>query len=200
MKRLAWFAAPVFVLILADAARSQQTTTQEEIDNGVRYRVTKSTWQQSVPYTEYETREEHVYRPQQATDYQNFQQTYAIPVTEYRWVSRLNGWWNPFSRPYWTHHLEPFTRWDYRAATVQVPMAKTEWVEETRTVQVPVTRYRTVENTSTSRVALSVPTGGTAPQTLVAERSAPAVAPRVADRYGSERLASDPPRESSRLQ
>jgi hypothetical protein len=63
--------------------------------------------------------------------------------------------WNPFAQPYWTHNLEPFTRWETRPGTVQVPVARTDWVEETRTAQVPITEYRTVNDETITRTAIS---------------------------------------------
>ena len=197
-KSLLSFVSLCVVGLVIEGAWGQTSTEYETGPDGVQYKVTRRTWQQSLPTTEYQTREERVYSPQQTTDYQSFNQLYAVPVTEYRWVSRMRGWWNPFSRPYWTHHLEPFSRTDYRSATVQMPIARTEWVEQTRTVQVPVTTYRTVTNQSESRVAVSAPVGGTS--TLTAQRSVPVVArPVDSGRYGSQKLSNDPPREPSKL-
>jgi hypothetical protein len=110
---------------------------------------------------------------------------YSTPVTEYRWVSRMRGRWNPFAQPYWSHNLEPFTRWETRPGTVQVPTARTDWVEEVRTSQVPVTVYRTVPEEYTSRVAVSVPPTSGENGTSVASRPF------------SQRLDSDIPRDKS---
>jgi hypothetical protein len=106
-----------------------------------------------------QTREQKVYRPQVTTQYQTYQQTYLTPVTQYTWVPRLRGRWNPFANPYWAHELAPMTHWEARPSTVQVPVARTDWVEETRTTQVPVTTYRTVPEEYTSRVAVGVAPG-----------------------------------------
>jgi hypothetical protein len=112
---------------------------------------------------------------------------YATPVTEYRMVSRMHGMWNPFAQPYWTHNVEPVTRWEMRPGTVQIPTARTDWVEETRTAQVPVTTYRTVADEQVTKTAISVPpasslnAGGTA----------------IATRPLSQQYQSDPPREKS---
>lgn len=146
--------------------------------------------------TEIQTREERVLRPQTATEYQTYQQTYMTPVTEYRWVSRLRGAWNPFTPSYWTHNLEPFTRWEQRPATVQMPVARTEWVEEKRTTHVPVTTYRSVGGGTTYA---SSPAGGTRVQgPAMAARTTVSGSTNVAlnsERYGSQMLPNDPPRD-----
>jgi len=167
--------------LVSALAHAQESTTYEPGPDGVQYKVTRRVVQRSIPTTEYQTREQKVYRPQVTTDYQSYQQMYSVPVTEYRWVSRQHGWWNPLAKSYWTHNLEPFTRWETRPGTVQVPTARTDWVEETRTSQVPVTVYRTVPEEYTSRVAVSVSPSGTS----------------VASRPTSQQLDSDPPRNAS---
>ena len=187
-----------FSLAIATSAQGQTSTRTEVGSDGVTYRVTDNTWQQSVPYTEMETRTNRVLQPQQSTQLQSYQQTYAIPVTEYRWVQRLRGWWNPLTPPYYTHHLEPVTRWNYQAATVQVPVNTTQWVEATQTVQVPVTKYKTVANTSTTRVALGATPNSLSP--VGQGSTTPVIASRPANSpYGSVRIENDPPREPSRL-
>jgi hypothetical protein len=165
-----------------------QSNTEYETRDGVQYRVTRQVIPKSIPTTEYQQREQKVYRPQVTTDYQTYQQMYVAPVTEYRWVSRMRGWWNPFGQPYWTHNLEPFTRWEARPGTVQIPTARTDWVEETRVSTVPVTTYRTASEEIIVRTPVSAPpasslgTGGTA----------------VATRPFSQRLdGGDPPRYGS---
>lgn len=174
-----WFAAMVW----AAAAPAQVTTEYEKGPDGITYKVTRQVVQRSIPTTEYQTREQKVYRPQVTTEYRTYQQTYLTPVTEYQWVPRLRGWWNPFAPPYWTHEWAPVTRWEVRPATVQIPVARTDWVEETRTTQVPVITYRTVPEEYTSRVAVS---------------AAPTEATNVASRsVGSQQLQKDPPREPS---
>ncbi len=184
----------VWAAALAVAAQAQETSTYETGPDGVQYRVTRRVVQRSVPTTEYQTREQKVYRPQVTTQCQSYQQTYLTPVTEYRWVSRLHGVWNPFVSPYWRHSLEPVTRWEARPGVVQIPTARTQWVEETRTARVPVTTYRTVNEEYTSRVAVSVPPS-TTPATLSPVGSTTSIASRPA--YGSQRMESDPPREPS---
>ena len=182
---LGYWATFVFAL-----SAHAQVTTEYETDptTGVKYQVTRRVTQRSIPTTEYQTREQKVLRPQVTTDVQTYQQMYVTPVTEYRWVSRLRGAWNPFAQPYWTHNLEPFTRWETRPGTVQIPTARTDWVEETRTAQVPVTTYRPANEESVVRTPISVP-----PSSSLGTASAPAVASRP---FGQQ-LQSDPPREKS---
>jgi hypothetical protein len=175
--------APICMAAVATAATVQaQATTSMVTENGVTYRETRQVVQKSIPVTEYQTREQKVYRPQVSTQYQSYQQTYYTPVTQYQYVPRLRGQFNPFMPPYWTHELQPTTRWEARPATVQIPVARTDWVEETRTSQVPVTTYRTVPEEYTSRVAVSVAPGGA--DTNVASRP-----------IGGQQLTKDPPAE-----
>jgi len=195
----------LFVLLfVAGGLRTSFGEVRTEVgEDGRTYQVT--TWQQSVPVTELESRTQTVYQPQTTTQVQAFQQTYAVPVTEYRMVSRYRGWWNPFSPPYWTHTMEPVTRWEHRTATVQLPATQTQSVPAQQTVQVPVTKYRTVENMQ--KVAISAPAGSTPPSSLGSPQpTTPMVATRTPTqtsdgRYGaaSERLTSDPPAGPSQM-
>jgi hypothetical protein len=177
----AWFVA----MACGSASLAQESSTYEDGPDGVRYRVTRRVTQRSIPTTEYQTREQKVYRPQVTTDYHSYPQTYLTPVTEYQWVPRLQGRWNPFVQPYWAHQLAPVTRWEARSGTTHVPVARTDWVEEVRTTQVPVTTYRTVPEEYTSRVAVGIAPG--ASNTAVATR------PPI----GGQQLQSDPPRQES---
>ena len=77
-----------------------------------------------------------------------------MPVTEYQMVSNLHGRWNPFVKPYWTHKLEPVTRWQQQMATVEIPVTRTNLVPQTRTVQVPATAMRTERREIVERVAV----------------------------------------------
>lgn len=185
MKKLLF--TPICLAAVASAATVQaQATSSMVTENGVTYRETRQVVQKSIPVTEYQTREQKVYRPQVSTQYQSYQQTYYTPVTQYQYVPRLRGQWNPFMPPYWTHELHPTTHWEARPATVQVPVARTDWVEETRTSQVPVTTYRTVPEEYTSRVAVSVAPGGV--DTNVASRPV---------QIGGQQLTKDPPAQPS---
>ena len=100
---------------------------------------------------------------------------------------------NPFVQPYWAHELQPFTRWENRPATVQVPVTTTNWVAATRTVSQPVVTYKPVKEETVSRVALSV-----APSTTPASQSATALASRPQlSPIGGQQMTSDPPRTAS---
>lgn len=190
-RSLAIVASWLAVLAIQSRVGAQQTTTIENGGDGITYRVTHNVVQRSIPVTEYQTREVKSYRPQVTTEYQTYQQHYATPVTQYQWVARLRGWWNPFAAPYWSHELVPVTRWEMHPATVQVPVARTDWVEETRTTQVPVTTYRTVSEEHRSRVAL----GATPTSTLASGNSA---ASSVALRpIGGQQMQGDPPKDGN---
>jgi hypothetical protein len=170
---LAWLA----MLVAGVRSNAQGTSTFETSPDGVTYRVT----QRSIPTTEYQQREQKSFRPQVTTEYQSYAQTYVTPVTEYQWVARYRGWWNPFVQPYWSHEMVPVTRWEARPGTVQVPVARTDWVEETKVVHVPVTTYRAVQD----RVAVSA---------TPASSGAASVAMRP---IGGQQMQSDPPRDGS---
>lgn len=195
-------------LTLAANASAQESTTYERGADGVTYRVSRRVVQRSVPTTEYETRQEKVYQPRQTTEYRTYQQNYVTPVTQYQWVSRLKGRWNPFVQPHWKHELAPVTRWESRPATVQMPTVRTDWVEQQRTVQIPVTKYKTVNEEYTSRVAMStpVPASSLSHGTLSPVTSQPMLAaaptsitpyPAGPESAGGQRLDNDPPRVGS---
>lgn len=185
---------------LAGVAAAQTTTQIVQGADGVTYQETRTVTQRMVPTTQMQTTQQQVYTPQVATSYQSYQQNYLTPVTEYRWVSRRRGVFNPFVAPYWQHQLEPFTRWENRPATVQVPVTTTNWVAATQTIQTPVTSYKPVQEETVSRVALSA-TPSAAPSTTPTWQSATAIAsssPQLSP-IGGQRLESDPPRTASGL-
>lgn len=199
------------VVASATPTAAQETVTYEtDPATGVQYRVTRRVTQQLAPKTEMQSREQKVFTPRTTTQVQTYQQAYLSPVTEYRWVSRMRGRWNPFVQPYWAQRLEPFTRWESRQSTVQVPTTKTDWVEEKRVVQTPVTTYQTVQNETISRVAVNslpgagpatVPPATFAPVAPLQPVSTPQVAslPRTfsGGTIGGHSLQSDPPRAAS---
>ena len=188
--------------LTAMPAAGQQSTTFERGADGVTYRVTRNVVDRVIPQTQLQTREEKTYQPQVTTRYEPQQQTYLTPVTQYRWVSRMKGRWNPFSQPYWRHELEPFTRWESKQQTLQTPVTSTEWVEQRRVVQVPVTTYKTVKEEFTSRVAMdgiATPPNTLEPRSLSPDGGATSIAARpqslrTATPIGGQRLQSDPPR------
>jgi hypothetical protein len=191
MKKTIWTLSWLTASAITATVNGQVTTTYEDAPDGTKYLVTRQVTQRSIPTTEYQPREQKVYRPQVTTEYQSYQQTYLTPVTQYQYVPHLRNWWNPFTGAYWTHDLQPVTRWEARPATVQVPVAKTNWVEETHTTQVPVTTYRTVPEEVMRRQVVSVAPSSSSvasalPPTTVASRP-----------MGSQQLQSDPPRTAS---
>jgi hypothetical protein len=175
--------------VVAVCIPAKAQVTYEDGQDGMRYQVTRSVTQQSIPVTEYQSREQKSYTPQVTTEYQSYQQTYYTPVTEYQWVPRLRNRFNPFAEAYWAHELTPVTRWEARPATVQVPVSHTNWVEQSRTVQVPVTRYQTVQNENIDRRAIGVSPTGAA--NVASSGSSSMVASRP---IGGQQLQSDPPR------
>ena len=163
--------------------------------DGVTYRETTQTVYTQVPVTEVRQQSHTVYKQQVSTQLQPQTRFVCTPVTEYRWVSRLRGRWNPFVSPYWTHQLEPSTRWEQAAQTVHVPVSQLQWVPETRTVSTPVTTYRQAEQQVTTKVALNgiSTVGGT---TALAAR--PPAGNSVASRpIGGNAMKNDPPREGN---
>ena len=169
---LGWLAA---LAIAADACAQ----VSYEQSGGVTYQVTRTP--KSIPVTTFQTQQSKTYQPQTTTEYRSYPQTYVAPVTQYQWVSRQRGTWNPFVRPYWTTELQPVTTWQAQQGTVQVPTTRTDWVEHTHTAQVPVVSYQTVQDEH--RVAVSAAQIG-AGATAVASR----------DGYGGQQMAGDPPR------
>ncbi len=180
--------------LLAANSSGQTTTNIVQGTDGVTYRETRTVSERMIPSTHYQTRQEKTYQPQTVTKIQSYQQNYLTPITEYRWVARQRGVYNPFVAPYWVNQLEPVTRWENRAATVQVPVASTQWAEQQRTISTPVTTYKAVKEETVSRVAISVsPTATPAqPATAIAAASHPQLSP-----IGGQQLTSDPPRTAT---
>lgn len=181
---LGWlFAAAIFSDAISNDAIAQVTTIEQQ--GGVTFQVTRTP--KSIPVTEMRTEQHKTYVPQTTTQYQSYQQTYVTPITQYQWVARQRGQWNPFVRPYWTTELQPVTTWQASQGTVQVPMTRTDWVENNVTRQVPVVTYQTVMDEH--KVAVSAaPTGAL---------GGTAVASRPAGTYGGTQMTSDPPRDGT---
>lgn len=156
-----------------------QVTTVEQ-SGGVTYQVTRTPT--SIPVTEMRTEQHKTYVPQTTTNYQTYQQTYVTPVTQYQWVARQRGQWNPFVRPYWTTELQPVTTWQTSQGTVQVPTTQTTMVEHNITRQVPITTYQTVMAERRDPIGVAPANSGTA------------IASRPADPIGGTQMTSDPPR------
>jgi len=154
-------------------------------DNGVTFRETRRVVRRPVSETRTETREETVYRERYTTQFENRTRICHLPVTEYRWETRLVGRWNPFVQPYLENRLVPRTHLEPRTETYQVPVVQRELVPERRIVQTPVTDLRFVEEEQITRVAVSDTSDPFAQPTSVANRQ------RIG---GIAQLDSDPPR------
>jgi len=188
-------ASMVLVLGLCARIAPGQNVTYEERD-GVRYQVTRRVVQRQVPTTVMQDRQQTVYTQQIASDTIHQQQLYCTPVTQYQWVSRLHGRWNPFVTPYWTHSLQPVTTWQQQVANVQIPVNRMAWVPQTRTVQVPVTQYRTAEEEIITRVALNEPRPSADGQSLASRPVTIAARPSTGP-IGGVALQNDPPRQAT---
>lgn len=196
----------VFTILVSDLfpryAMAQQAIKYERGADGVTYQVTTQKVDRLVPTTQMQTREEKTFEPQVTTQYQTYQQPVLQPVTQYRWVSRMKGRWNPFSDPYWTHNLEPVTTWQQATAAVTAPVSTTNWVEKKRTIQQPVVTYQKVQEEYTSRVAVNTPAAPVVPNSLAPNAGATAIAtlPAGGVAIGGQRMQSDPPRAGNAWQ
>lgn len=203
----------VLTLLVAAASRSVfgQEVKYEDGADGIRYQVTRQTIQRQVPIQSMQEQQQTSYRQQVTTENVQHQQVYNVPVTQYQIVSRLNGRWNPFVQPYWTHHYQPVTTWQQQVGTVQIPVTRVAWAPETRTVQVPVTQYRTANEEVVRRVAVGgVPSSSTAlasrplnsgPSATISPMQGSSAATSLASRpLGGEALSSDPPRQAQSWQ
>jgi hypothetical protein len=168
-------------LVVAAVAPEIMAQVTYEQNGGVTYQVTRSP--KSIPVTEMRTEQHTTYAPQTRTEYQSYQQTYVTPVTQYQWVMRQRGQWNPFGRPYWATELQPVTTWQTSQGTVQVPQTRTDWVRNEVTRQVPVVTYQTVVDEH--KVAVSAAPTGALGGTAIASRP---------ESYGGQQMKSDPPR------
>jgi hypothetical protein len=157
-------------------------------ENGVTYREVRERVRRPVAETEYEERQQTVYRQQTTSKVYESHYTVHVPVTEYRWQAFRTDLLNPFVPPSTAYRLVPQTRWEPRVGTVRVPMTHTEWVPQTQTVKVPVRTLRFVEEERVRRAAVSPPNSH-----LGSAAGGGAVATRP--QYGGiRRLDDDPPR------
>jgi hypothetical protein len=200
-------AALLLSIIVAQPLRADEVKYEDGPD-GIRYQVTRRTIQRQVPISATQEQQQTTYRQQVTTENVQHQQIYNVPVTQYQIVSRLNGRWNPFIQPYWTHHYQPVTTWQQQVGTVQIPVSRVAWAPETRTVQVPVTQYRTANEEVVTRVAVgAVPNSNTAlaarpltsgPSATISPLQNGAASTSIASRpMGGEALTSDPPRQAT---
>jgi hypothetical protein len=210
-------AAAALALLLTVGAQPAlaQNVRYEDGADGLRYQITTQTVQRQVPVTVMQDQQQTTYTQQVTTQNLQHQQVYNVPVTQYRVVSRLNGRWNPFVQPYWTHHYEPVTTWQQQVGTVQIPVTKVAWQPQTRTVQTPVVQYRTASEEVTHRVAVGAvqnPNTNAAPNTAWAARtpatgspsatiaplsSSPPAASIATRPIGGEKMESDIPRTTT---
>jgi hypothetical protein len=202
--------AALLLIAASTAVPAEAQVTYEDV-GGIRYQVTRQTVPRQIPVTKTQEQQSTTYRQQVTTENVQHQQVYNVPVTQYRVVSRLNGRWNPFVQPYWTHHYEPVTSWQQQVGTVQIPVTRVAWAPETRTVQQPVTTWETHNQEIVMKTPIGPTPMGGAPNTALASRpatSAPTAtisplsgstaATSVASRpLGGEALQSDPPRQAT---
>ncbi len=94
---------------------------------------------------------------EKVTTFSPSQQRVIVPVREYRTVTRLRGWWNPFREPQLVQRQVPVTRWEERIQTNYTPVTQR--------------RYRPVMETS-ARVMPPLLLA-TRPETAAAQRSQP---------------------------
>ena len=116
-----------WMLGLPVVVAAQETRLVEK--NGRVYRETYHTQLQSV--------EEKVYQRSLTTEVQERQRYTYVPVTQYRWESRVHHWWNPFRTNTVSYHKVPHTRLQQQVQTVRVPVTVSEWTPVTRMARVP---------------------------------------------------------------
>jgi len=190
------------------AARTAEAQVTYEDVGGIRYQITRQEVPTQVPVTETVAQQQTTYRQQITTENVQHQQLYTVPVTQYQIVSRLNGRWNPFMTPYWSHHYVPVTTWHQQVGTVQIPVTRVAWAPETRTVQQPVTTWKTANRIVETRTPIGAapstalaakPLGG-GPTATIAALPNGSTASSAARPLGGEQLQSDPPRQATSWQ
>src|SRR5215207_8932459 len=70
MKKTIWTLSWLTASAITATVNGQVTTTYEDAPDGTKYLVTRQVTQRSIPTTEYQPREQKVYRPQVTTEYQ----------------------------------------------------------------------------------------------------------------------------------
>ncbi len=178
--------------VLCPLVTSPWTATGEQIvnRNGIQYRETTEVVRRPVSETRYETEQQTVYRQELKTQIVETRRTVLVPVTEYRWETRVYGLW-PIIPTYTAQTLVPYTRYETREEIVRTPLTRSELVPETRMVQKPVTTHRFVEEEVVRRVPISAP----ARQASAAPMS---TSPVSNERIGGvAQMTSDPPRQST---
>ena len=166
--------------------------------NGVTYRETRTVVKQPVNDVQYRDLQQTIYRNRYTTEMRNVVRNGYVPVTRYTWEPRWHGQWNIFQGPHLAYHLVPYTNWENRQQTIQVPTTRREVVPETRTVRVPQTNLRYEDRVQVTRV----PVGPSAPHvsSAAAQHPTPIFRPPMQnvdqrEVYGGiARLDGDPPR------
>lgn len=174
----------------AAEATAQQAQTYQE--NGMLYRDHVTRVQRPIATIKTEERRQLVHRMQVTTEMRDTYRNYATPVTNYQWVTKEHGRWNPFVQPYYSQKMVPITRWEPRTEVTQVPITRTTWVPEIQTRQVQVPSWRMTEEKVVRKVYV-----GIAPTTTTRTASRPAASvARIPNSTTS--LKGEPPRWGSR--
>lgn len=166
--------------------------------NGVTYRETRTVIKQPVNDVQYRDLQKTFYRDRYTTEMRDVVRNSYVPVTRHAWQPRWHGQWNILQGPHLAYHLVPYTNWELRQQTIQVPTTRREVVPEMRTVRVPQTNLRHEDRVEVPHG----PVGTTAPHASSKTAQPPANVFRrptqnVDQRevYGGvARLEDDPPR------
>ena len=172
------------LLSSVDAQESRYVTA------GLGYEDVIQTVRTPVAATQVEEREQTVYRQQEKTQIYETQRNVLVPFTEYHWVPKWHGRFNPFRAPSISYHLVPYTRWKMQTQIVQTPVACANWFAEKHLLQVPVTTL-TIENRG--QIVRR-------PGTTLSPAVRQAMVVRSPTIGGVARMESDPPRHGSLLQ
>ncbi|MEM8912329.1 MAG: hypothetical protein AAGC97_11230 [Planctomycetota bacterium] len=136
---------------------------------GVVYRKVYRTVERPVVETKMTTQEQTVYTPETVVQTKpEIRRTYT-PVTEFRWLPRVEGRWNPFRQPTVSYHHVPETHWQARDEVVNRSETRTTWKAEKRTSQVP----QQLARIQREQVLDFEPIGRVAPQTSLAQTTNP---------------------------
>jgi hypothetical protein len=120
--------------------------------NGVTYRETRTVVKQPVNDVQYRDMQKTFYRDRYTTEMRDVVRNSYVPVMRHAWQPRWHGQWNILHGPHLAYHLVPYTSWEVRQQTIQVPTTRREVVPETRTVRVPQTNLRYEDRVQVTRV------------------------------------------------
>ena len=160
-------------------------------ENGITYRVTRRTVEK--PITELRTRREQqtIYRREVKTEQKDFNYQVWVPVTNYVYHPKVEGWWNPFQENRVVPRWVPRTTWQPELRKATIPVMSAHWVPETQTVQRPFRILRIDTKEEVERVAIGRTPGGTTVSSNPPRRFTGRIG-------GIARLDGDPPRQSTR--